>query len=57
MKNKRYTVFIYLDEYANTLIKTKDFYNENDAIKYANKMLEKYARVEIIDNLDEEKIY
>lgn len=51
-----YTVYVYEDKYGENLAFTEDFLNEKQAIKYADKFVKYYPRVEILDPYDE-KIY
>lgn len=51
-----YTVFIYEDEEGDKLAFTEDFFDEEEAIKYADKFVDYYERVEVL-NPDGEKIY
>lgn len=51
-----YVVFAYEDEFGDGLVDTKGFKNEKDAIRYADRIVNRFARVEIIAP-DGEKIY
>lgn len=51
-----YTVYIYEDEYGDTLAFTEDFFDEKQAIRYADKFADYYERVEVL-NPNGEKIY
>lgn len=52
-----YTVFIYRDEEGSNLFATRKFNCYSEAVKYADKYVNKYARVEIIDIDSGEKCY
>lgn len=51
-----YTVYIYDDEYGDKLAFTEDFFDEKEAIRYADKFVDYYDRVEVLDP-NGEKIY
>ena len=51
-----YTVYVYEDEEGDDLMFTEDFFDEKQAIRYADKFVEHYGRVEVIDP-DGDKIY
>ena len=51
-----YTVFVYDDDYGDKLAFTENFFDEEKAIEFADKFVDYYERVEVLDP-NGEKIY